>query len=733
MNAYLAMIRMNLRLTFRDRTVLFFNYVFPLIFFFIFGQMMHAEQGGVIVLVVTMVLSLGILASGLFGAGMRIVSDREQNILRRFKVAPISPATMLVGSLVTALVHFVPITFITLLLARTIYGMPPLEHPVSLFAFIVVGVMAFRAIGGIVGSVANSMQESQIIVQLLYFPMLFLGGATFPIGIMPKWLQGVAQFIPTTYLSTGLNSILTAHETFAQNWTSAAALLVTAFVGTFLSVKLFRWEKEEKMRSSAKLWLLVVLAPVLGMGAYQTYAKDNVVKQAVLERAMRRDQTYLIRDARLFLGDGTVIEQGSVLLKHGKIAEIFTGAAPDAKALNAEAIDAAGKTLLPGLIDVHAHLGSPGGYWDDPKEYAKADEFIDRELAAYLYSGVTAVKSVGDATDAILKHRALMRSGEKLGAELYAVGPMFTAPGGHGTEYAQYLPESARASFQAQIVRLPKTADEARKQVDDLKALGVDGIKTILEPGPPGHPIPRLDTTLLRAISEEAHKDSLPIVCHIGDLHDVDDALDAKVDGIEHAPRGLLTPQQIERMKSQGVAFDPTLAVMEAIIDTAQGKTDPLDRSLVQQVSPPKLLASTKKMLANSPEFEQMRAAYRAFPFNMDVAKKDLAAAAAAGVMLTMGTDSGNPQLIHGPAIHRELQLWVEAGLTPQQALQAATYNNAKLLRIDSREGLIKKGYDANLLLVDGNPLKDITSTEHIAAVIFKGERISRSELFDQQ
>ena len=79
MNAYIAQIRMNLRLTFRDRTVLFFNYVFPLIFFFIFGQLMHADQGGVIVMVVTMVLTLGILASGLFGAGMRIVSDREQS------------------------------------------------------------------------------------------------------------------------------------------------------------------------------------------------------------------------------------------------------------------------------------------------------------------------------------------------------------------------------------------------------------------------------------------------------------------------------------------------------------------------------------------------------------------------------------------------------------------------------------------------------------------------------
>src|SRR5215475_3775037 len=106
MNAYLAQIRMNLRLTFRDRTVLFFNYIFPLIFFFIFGQLMHAERGAAVFQVVNMSLSLGVLASGLFGAGMRTVMDREANILRRFKVAPISPGPLLVGQMVTGLLLY---------------------------------------------------------------------------------------------------------------------------------------------------------------------------------------------------------------------------------------------------------------------------------------------------------------------------------------------------------------------------------------------------------------------------------------------------------------------------------------------------------------------------------------------------------------------------------------------------------------------------------------------------
>src|SRR6202158_5464961 len=108
MNSYIAQTVINLKLTFRDRTVIFFNYMFPLVFFFIFAQLFHAEQGGAIIQVLTMVLNIGILGSGFFGAGIRAVQDRESNILRRFKVAPIPAAPMLVASLLTGLLNFLP-------------------------------------------------------------------------------------------------------------------------------------------------------------------------------------------------------------------------------------------------------------------------------------------------------------------------------------------------------------------------------------------------------------------------------------------------------------------------------------------------------------------------------------------------------------------------------------------------------------------------------------------------
>ncbi|MDP9171099.1 MAG: ABC transporter permease, partial [Acidobacteriota bacterium] len=101
MKTYLALIRNDIRLAARQKAVLFFNYLMPLAFFFIFAQAFHAEQGGAILQVLTMVIVIGMLGNGLLGAGMRAVQERENNILRRFKVAPISPLPLLVASTIT--------------------------------------------------------------------------------------------------------------------------------------------------------------------------------------------------------------------------------------------------------------------------------------------------------------------------------------------------------------------------------------------------------------------------------------------------------------------------------------------------------------------------------------------------------------------------------------------------------------------------------------------------------
>ena len=208
MKAFLAFLRIDLKLALRNRSVLFFNYVFPLIFFFVFAVAFQARMGGAILLIVTMVTTIGILGSGLFGAGMRAVQEREENILRRYKVTPITPVPLLAASIVTGVILYLPSVAMMLFLAHQLYGMPVPPNLFSLFVFVCLAAAAFRSLGLIVAAVVNSTQESNIVIQTIYMPMLFLSGATFPLSILPSWLQLVSHFIPGTYLVSGISGIL---------------------------------------------------------------------------------------------------------------------------------------------------------------------------------------------------------------------------------------------------------------------------------------------------------------------------------------------------------------------------------------------------------------------------------------------------------------------------------------------------------------------------------------------
>jgi imidazolonepropionase-like amidohydrolase/ABC-type multidrug transport system permease subunit len=731
MNAYKALIAIDVRLALRNRSVLFFSYLFPLVFFFVFAQAFHAERGAGMTIVLAMVMIIGILGNGLFGAGMRAVQEREANILRRYKVTPISPAPLLIASTVTGWLIFMPYVFVMFGLAHFIYGMPWPKTMGSILIFVSVGIAGFRAIGLILAAVANSAQESQILIQLIYLPMLFLSGATFPMSTFPPWLLSVTQFLPATYLVTGVEGMLLRDEGIGANLQAAAALVITLVVGLFIAYKLFRWEKEEKIRNSAKLWLAAVLAPFLCLGLWQMHSRSNVEKTKMLQRQLNRSETFLIRGARIFVGDGTVIENGAVLVRGGKIAEVYQGNGPDPKSVNAEVVEAAGKTILPGLIDVHVHLGAPGGIYPDMKSY-DADKIMVRNLAAYLYSGVTTVRSVGDGLDQILKTRSQVNSGETLGAELFTCGPLFTAKGGHGTEYFKQFPAAVRERAEKQFTRIPSSPEEARQQVDELKSRGVDCIKAVLESGAGGHVYNRLDPAIFAAIAQQAHADQLPLVVHTGDVRDVTEAVQAQANSIEHGSFRELIPDAVfDQMALRGTFYDPTLSVGEAFKDFVAGKTDLLKRSLVQQVGPPELLRGTEEALA-SKDADEMRASIAQYPIDMQIATANLKHAYEHKVLLVTGSDAGNILVVHGPTVQRELELWVQAGIPPAVALQAATYGAARCLRADAHIGAIRPGHDADLLIIDGNPLEDVTATERISSVVFKGERIERTELFEQ-
>lgn len=407
LRTYLAYLRITLLLTSRDRVVLFFNYLMPLLFFIAFSEGLGAGTNpGAMSQVVSMVIIFGVLGTGFFGGGIRATMDREAGILRRFKVAPITPAPILAASLVTGWALFLPSVFLFILLAKWRYGWQVPGNVFSLLVVVTAGVLAFRAMGLIIASVVNSMQESQIIAQLLYMPLLLLSGATIPLHILPAWLQKLAQFLPATHLYLGTQGILVRGETAWDNRTAIGAMLLAAAAGFLISLKLFRWEKEEKIRPAAKLWLAAVLLPFIAIGGWQLRSEDSQRKMRVLERQSRRSQSWLIRDARIFPGAGPVMERGAVLVRNGRIERVFNGPAPSPKELRAETLEAGGRTLLPALIDSGAVLPA-----DNAGE--------DRVLASYVYCGVGAIVVTPDARGAVLALKRRVDDGELLGPEIF--------------------------------------------------------------------------------------------------------------------------------------------------------------------------------------------------------------------------------------------------------------------------------------------------------------------------
>jgi imidazolonepropionase-like amidohydrolase len=502
-------------------------------------------------------------------------------------------------------------------------------------------------------------------------------------------------------------------------------------MGVFLAVQLFRWEKGEKMQPRKKLWVLAVVGPFLLMGCYRGYSKEHLGQNEAMFRDLQRSGVFLIRNTRVFVGDGTLIENGSVLVRDGKIADIFEGAGPDPEKLKADVVEGAGKTLLPGLIDAQVRLGSPGGISTSSEDY-DPKKAMPHAAAALLYSGVTAARSVGDGLDASRSLRGEIANGSKLGAQLFICGPIFTVENGHGTEFLQNVPEAARDALKAQLVRTPKTPEEARRQVRELKAAGVDGVKAILEAGwGDGMLYDRLDLLLVRSVAEEARAQNLPLATHTGDARDVTDAVEIGSSSIEHGSwRDEVPDAVLERMVRQGVYLDPALGVAEAYANYFAGKGDTLNNSLVQQAVLGTVLKGTREFVTSGKGADATKAAL--FQSAFERAGANLLRAWKAGVPLVAGSEAGSPMVFHGPSLHHELQLWVKAGIPAKVALTAATGNGAKLMRAENRIGAIRKGLDADLLLVDGNPLEDISATERISLVVFKGERIRRSALFEK-
>lgn len=264
---------MRIRLALRNRAFFFFTFVMPLLF--LFGAIAFFGKGGPseIAYVLGAILTITVMGS-FWGLSVQLVTFREQGILRRFRIAPVPASAMLASSIVSNYFLTLPIVVIEIVICRYFYHLKSWGNLWEIFVLVTLGSAAFAAFGLIVASVTNTMQETQMINNLLWSGFLFLSGATIPLAVFPGWLQRCALFIPATYLARGLESAANNLASTGEIITEFMALALGLAVAFEISRQLFRWEPEAKLAGRAKFWVVAALVPFLFFGAYENMHGD---------------------------------------------------------------------------------------------------------------------------------------------------------------------------------------------------------------------------------------------------------------------------------------------------------------------------------------------------------------------------------------------------------------------------------------------------------------------------
>ena len=405
---------------------------------------------------------------------------------------------------------------------------------------------------------------------------------------------------------------------------------------------------------------------------------------------MELTKMFLLNNGTLIDGTGSKpIHKAIIIIKDNRFEYVGTRIK---NPQDGDIIDLQNLTVIPGLIDCHLHLGGlvvdkPGKaigkvslidmcsfFWDYLRNYTRR-----RRLA--IENGVTTIRSAGDHYPHIIRLRDKIAAGKLLGPRIFAPGPIITAPGGHpaATIYKghRYIIENA--------VRQIADANIAREEVRRLAEGGVDCIKAIysdIDPMNITHKVPKLSLNVLEAIADEAHQHHLKLMVHTGSPKEAMDSVKAGADSIEHGllPGGDSTEFDdalVKMMLDRGTYFVPTLATAWVYKDTY-----------------PDIFSNLKKAVKK-----------------LNDSRVNIAA----------GTDSGTPGVVIGKGLHKELELMVEAGMSPIEAIMAGTRNAAENIGKGNEIGTIEKGKLADLIIISGNPLEDIERTRDIKMVIKDG------------
>ena len=409
--------------------------------------------------------------------------------------------------------------------------------------------------------------------------------------------------------------------------------------------------------------------------------------------------------ARLIVGDGSApIENAVFLVQNNRFTRIGIKGRLRTP-VGAHRVDLSGKTVIPALVDDHVHLGYRRGLSFTADNYTR-ENLLDT-LDRFAYYGVAAVLEAGTARGEL---PFLVRNEARSATRYLTAGRGFAMPNaGPGVPmrdaaYGETTEADARRDVRELVARKP-----------DLIKIWVDDRNGTVE---------KLKPNLYRAIIDEAHRHHVRVMAHIAALDDAKDLLRAGVDGFGHVVRDRDVDEELLAMLRQRrhVFFEETLwGERQAIYDGKPAWVDdPILRDTLSDEEIAQLAGSFS--IAASPTPLQRESARRLL--------RNVAALNAAGVTLGLGTDTGGVTggQYFGLATHVEMELLVKAGLTPAQAIVAATRNAAGILGLDQL-GTVAAGKSADFLVLDANPLDDIANTRRISKVYMRGAEVDRAAL----
>ena len=291
MTNLVTLTRIRMVLALRNKMFFFFSVVMPLLFFFLYAGIFAKSDPLRVRVFLGPVLALNVMGS-FWGLSATLVMYREQGILRRFHVAPVSAADMLASSVFANFILTLPTVTVVLLFARFIFHVRNLGDLVTALLFVCAGTISFGSLGLVVASITNTMQETQVINQLLWLPLIFLSGATFPLGYLPEKVQAVSAFLPATFLVNGLQqaTLSSRHITEREQIVCFLALVFWSMLSFFVASQLFRWEPETKIPRNAKMWAAATIIPFILLGIWEN-GQGQMLKQARAAHAVL-EQSY---------------------------------------------------------------------------------------------------------------------------------------------------------------------------------------------------------------------------------------------------------------------------------------------------------------------------------------------------------------------------------------------------------------------------------------------------------